>query len=74
MATWHNQIKLELIEALQLLKFSFKNKRGLNFTEDLSVEVEIKELEALMEHISSIPGNINAFIASLTNEMSTSQL
>jgi hypothetical protein len=74
MAPRRNRIKPELMEALQLLKFSFRSGRGLDFTEGLSAEDEMKELEALMEHTSSIPGDINAFIASLTNEMSALQV
>jgi hAT family C-terminal dimerisation region len=74
MALRHNRIKPELMEALQLLKFSVRNGRGLNFTQGLSAEEEMHELEALMEDISRIPRDINAFIAGLTNDLSQLQL
>jgi hypothetical protein len=38
------------------------------------VKDEIKKLKALIEYISNIPDDINAFITSLTNEMSALQL
>jgi hypothetical protein len=46
----------------------------LNFTQGLSAKEEMHELEALMEDISRIPGDINAFIAGLTNNLSQLQL
>jgi hypothetical protein len=48
-----NRISAELMEALQLLKFSFKKGRELNFTVGVSEEDEIKEMEAVAE--SAIP-------------------
>jgi hypothetical protein len=74
MAPRRNRIKPELMEALQLLKFSFRNGGSLNFTQGLSAEEEMKELEALMEDICCVPGDINAFIAGLTNDLSELQL
>jgi hypothetical protein len=62
------------MEALQLLKFSVRNGRGLNFTQGLSAEDEMSELEALMEDMSCIPRDINAFISGLTNDLSQLQL
>ena len=51
------------MESLQLLKFSFKRGKQLNFTVGISEEAEIKEMEALAA--SAIPEDIRSFLRSL---------
>jgi hAT family C-terminal dimerisation region len=41
-----SQLKPQLVEALQLLKFSVKQGQQLNFTKGLDRDEEIEELEA----------------------------
>jgi hypothetical protein len=45
MAPRRNRISPELMEALQMLKFSIRQGRGLDFTEGTSWNDELKELE-----------------------------
>ena len=40
-----NHLSPKFLEATQILKFQAKNKRNLNFTEGLSLEEEIADLE-----------------------------
>ena len=44
MAARRSRIKPELMEALQMLKFSVKKGRGLDFTTGLGWEAELDEL------------------------------
>lgn len=63
--TRRNRIGPELMEALQMLKFSIRKGRGLDFTAGTSKEAEIELLKMEMDYQSLIPEDINAFIASL---------
>ena len=58
-----NRISPELMESLQLLKFSFKKGRELNFTEGTSEVVEINEMEALAELV--VPEDMQSYIQNL---------
>jgi hypothetical protein len=73
MASRRSRIKPELMEALQLLKFSIRDGRPLDFTYGDSLEDEIKELEELMAESSRVPQDINAFIARLTADLEALQ-
>ena len=65
MSAHRNRISPELMEALQMLKFSVLKGRGLRFTEDWDKESEIKELEKLATDEDKVPEDMLAFIASL---------
>ena len=69
MAPRRNRIRPELMEALQILKFSVRDGRRLDFTEGDSFEDEIRELEELMEESKRVPEDVNAFIARLTGDL-----
>ena len=65
MSARRNHILLELMEALQMLKFSLQKGRGLSFTEGWDKESELRELEKLASDEGMIPEDMMAFIASL---------
>ena len=56
------------MEALQMLKYSVRKGRGLNFTEGTDEMSEIRELELLIEQQTSIPEDMQAFIKGLVIE------
>jgi hypothetical protein len=58
-----NRISPELMEELQLLKFSFKKGEQLTFTEGISEEAEIREMEALAAKV--VPEDIRSYVRSL---------
>ena len=58
-------IQPELMEALQLLKYSVKHGRSLSFTAGYSCREEEKELERLMMIDEDAPENLKAFQESL---------
>ena len=60
-----NKLSPELMEALQMLKFSVRNGRGLNFTEGLSRDEEVKVLEIQMQHEKLAPEDFASFVESL---------
>ena len=60
-----NQIKPELMEAFQMLKYSFTRGRALNFTEGMSKEEEQKELEEWLEGRAQVPEDIKGYVLSL---------
>lgn len=61
-----NRISPELMEALQVLKFSLKHGfSGLSFTEGTSRQCELEELEAVMHTDTSIPADVTGFIQSM---------
>ena len=60
-----NHILPELMEALQMLKFSVQKGRGLSFTEGWDKESELRELEKLASDEGMILEDMMAFIASL---------
>ena len=63
-ARW-NHISLELMEALQMLKFLVQKGQGLSFTEGWDKESKLRELEKLASDEGMIPEDMMAFIASL---------
>ncbi|KAJ7662802.1 hypothetical protein DFH06DRAFT_987299, partial [Mycena polygramma] len=63
-----NRTSPELMEALQMLKFSIKKGRGLDFTTGTSREAELALLELEMDHnvvVPEDPTGYNSFIQSL---------
>ena len=58
------------MEALQMLKFSVKQGRGLDFTSGTSKESEIMDLELFINEQVSVPEDINGFIWWLNAELS----
>lgn len=60
-----NRISHELMEALQMLKFSLKRGHGLDFTRGTGKEDEMKEMELDGQEDSRIPQDITSFIDSL---------
>ena len=65
MAARRNSISPELMEALQMLKFSTKKGWGLNFTAGTSKIDEVAVLEAIDTEEAKFPEDMMAFIASL---------
>jgi len=55
----------ELMEALQVLKFSIRHGKGLDFTAGTTWEEEVQELECLDEVRHEIPEDHTLFIQSL---------
>lgn len=60
-----NNISPELMEALQMLKFSLRKGRSLNFTAGTSKTAELNELEGFANHESIVPEDLMAFISHL---------
>ena len=50
-----NRISPELMEALQMLKFSLKSGRQLNFTEGTGRQAELEYMERFMADLTRIP-------------------
>lgn len=65
-----NKISPELMEALQMLKFSLRKGRSLNFTVGTSKIAELNELETSANHESVVPEDLMAFISSLESQES----
>ncbi|EKM53140.1 uncharacterized protein PHACADRAFT_99044, partial [Phanerochaete carnosa HHB-10118-sp] len=59
---WRNKISGELMEALQILKFRFKQSHSLSFTHGLDIEEKLKNLES---HAEESPEEISSYLASL---------
>lgn len=68
MAACRNRISPELMEALQMLKFSVSKGRGLSFTDGLDKDSEIMEVEKQATDEVRTPEDMMVFIASL-NEL-----
>jgi hypothetical protein len=49
MTAWHNNVSPSLMEALQMLKFSFRMGHSLDFTDWLKEDVEKRAMEAILE-------------------------
>ena len=60
-----SRIQPELMEGLQLLKYSIKHGRGISFTVGCSWQEEEEELERLMTMDGDAPENLKAFQESL---------
>ena len=65
MTARRSRINSDLMESLQILKFSIRKGQGLNFTAGMSRSAELSELEVINAEEASIPQDIMAFIASL---------
>lgn len=65
-----NRISPELMEALQMLKFSLRKGRSLDFSAGTSKTAELIELEAFENHESIVPEDLMAFISSLESQES----
>jgi hypothetical protein len=72
MTAWRNRISPQLMEALQMLKFSIRQGRSLNFTDGLDWGQELQELELDDEIQKGVPEDINSFIQSLLYKTDTS--
>lgn len=66
MTDHRSHIQPELMEALQLLKYSIKHGRSINFTVGCSWQEEQEELERLMVMDGDAPENLKEFQDSLT--------
>jgi hypothetical protein len=67
MSARRNRIAPELMEALQLLKFSVKHGRGLNFTHGYDWTDELIQLEILGETRGQALEDLSSFKDSLLN-------
>jgi hypothetical protein len=67
MTARRSRISPDLMEALQLLKFSLRQGRALDFTAGTSWEDERAEMEA--SHNASSPDDLDSFIATLNRAM-----
>lgn len=57
-----NRIKPELMEALQVLKFSVKKGRGLDFTSGLNIKAQEAALERFFRAEEDISEDIHSFV------------
>ena len=62
-----SRISPELMEALQLLKFSFRRGCFLDFTAGSSWDDELAEMEAA--HNTNLPDDLDSFIAALNRSI-----
>jgi len=69
MTARRNRISSELMEALQMMKFSFKRGRGLDFTTGTSKEDELKDMEDTLEKEGFVPEDVPSLIQELALEM-----
>ncbi|PBK85344.1 hypothetical protein ARMGADRAFT_907817, partial [Armillaria gallica] len=60
-----SRLSPEMMEALQILKFSIKANSGLDFTVGLSSADALQQLEAVLEDEVLVPTELNTFIRSL---------
>ncbi|EDR11776.1 uncharacterized protein LACBIDRAFT_313520 [Laccaria bicolor S238N-H82] len=60
-----NRIHHDLMEMLQMLKFSLKSEKSLDFSKGTSRAEVILFLEASEEDENGVPEDINAYIRSL---------
>ena len=58
-----NRISPDLMESLQMLKYSFRKGYRLNFTHGTSEEAEVREMEALAE--ATVPEDVWSYIQDL---------
>jgi hypothetical protein len=67
-ACW-NQIKYDLMEALQMLKFTINGGNQLNFTAGLGWEAELYKLEGLDYLDSHVPEDLATFRHNLISSL-----
>jgi hypothetical protein len=65
MSARHNRIKYDLMEALQMLKFSINCGKGLDFTVGLGRQAELRMLEKLDYLDSLISEDLTIFCCNL---------
>lgn len=65
MALRRNRISPDLMEALQMLKFSYNHGHELNFTAGMSETDGFARLAQLTDDQSSVPEELSNFISSL---------
>ena len=61
----HGRISPQLMESLQMLKFSIRNGPSLNFMVGTSREEEIKELEGRAKESAQLPEDITSYLSHL---------
>jgi len=70
MAPQQSRISPNLMEALQLLKFTLQNGRSLDFTSGLDYMDELNEMEKGESRQNDIPEDIASFVRSLLSPVS----
>lgn len=60
-----NNIHEDLMEMLQMLKFTLKSGRSIDFTKGTSREDVISYILSTMEEETAVPEDINAYVQSL---------
>lgn len=70
MAARRNRISPNLMEALQLLKFTLRNGRSLDFTSGLGYMDELHEMEMQESEKDDVPEDVTSFIRSLLSPTS----
>jgi hypothetical protein len=65
MAPRRSCILPDLMEALQLLKFTLRNGRSLDFTSGLGYMDELCEMEQHVSEQSDVPEDVTSFVQSL---------
>ena len=65
MAPRRSRIAPNLMEALQLLKFTLRNGRSLDFTSGLGYMDELYEMEKQESDENDVPEDITSFVQSL---------
>lgn len=65
MSDRRNRVSENLMEMLQMLKFSFKSSRSIDFSAGTSREEVIQYLETVLDEENAIPEDVNTYIQSL---------
>lgn len=64
-----NQIKPPLMEGLQLIKFSLKQPRSMDFTAGTDKASQLRDLESRLSTEIRLPSDMNVFIGDLKAEL-----
>lgn len=70
MAPRRSRISPNLMEALQLLKFTLRNGRSLDFTSGLGYMDELREMENQESEKNHAPKDLTSFVQSLLSPIS----
>jgi len=65
MAPRQSHISPDLMEALQLLKFTLRNGRSLDFTSGLGYMDKLCEMEESVSEQNNVPKDVTSFVQSL---------
>jgi len=65
MTDCRNRIHEDLMEMLQMLKFSLKSGQTLNFTQGISREDVLEFIQSIQDGENAVPEDVNAYIKSL---------